>query len=358
MRLRKNCGFTLVELLVVISIIGLLVGLLLPAVQAAREAARRMQCSNNLKQLGLALHNYESSNRCFPGGYYESTRPNDYQPMAVGLLPYLEQQFLSNGYDSRIAPFEERGPIGIENVSVINTGISGFVCPSVPGSHDERRYRNIIKKILPPGSTSTSLSSNLLFHPPDPVVVFLTLNAAPSDYIVTTGVGLNYASLAFGTAASDSMDLMGVLRPSKATGRMRNTTAGVTDGLSNTFLLGERTGGKKIYVGRREIQPVIPGSPEPVYPLRMSNGGGWGNFLNGDHILEGGQPTSVAYPPVAGPQGINCNNLRNSSFHSFHPGGCHFLYGDGAVRFLAESTEPQVLAAQISSRNAEVFSRE
>jgi prepilin-type N-terminal cleavage/methylation domain-containing protein/prepilin-type processing-associated H-X9-DG protein len=357
-RLRKNGGFTLVELLVVISIIGVLVGLLLPAVQAAREAARRLSCSNNLKQLGLALLNYESAYRCFPNGYYESTRPNDYQPMAVGLLPFLELQTLSNGYDSRIAPFEERGPIGIKNVAVIYTGVSSFVCPSVPGSVDERKYRNIIKRILPPGSTSTSSVSNLHFHPPEPVLDILTLNAAPSDYIVTTGVGRNYASLAFGSAGSGSMDLMGVLRPSKTAGRSRNTTAGVTDGLSNTFLLGERTGGQKVYVGRREIEPVYPSNPEPIYPLRLSNGGGWGDFLNGDHILEGGQPSSVTYPPIAGSQGINCNNLRNSSFHSFHPGGCHFLYGDGAVRFLAENTEAQVLAAQISSRNAEVFSRE
>lgn len=350
MNVRKASGFTLVELLVVISIIGILVGLLLPAVQAAREAARRVTCSNNLKQLGIALLNYESSYRSFPSGYYESARPNDYQPMTVGLLPFLELQSLSNKYDSRIAPFEERGQIGLDNIAVINTGLNGFVCPSVPGSIEERKYRNIIEKILPPGSTSTPLSSTALFHPPNTVVLILTLNAAPSDYSVTTGVGTNYASLAFGSANPVTKDLMGALRPSYAASRGRNTSASVTDGLSNTFLLGERTGGQKLYVGRHELVPIDP--------TRLSNGGGWGDFLNGDHILDGGQPSSGTYPPMAGSQAINCNNFRNSSFHAFHSGGCHFLYGEGAVRFLSESTAAQVLVAQITSRNAEVFAQE
>jgi prepilin-type N-terminal cleavage/methylation domain-containing protein/prepilin-type processing-associated H-X9-DG protein len=358
MRLRKTRGFTLVELLVVIAIIGVLVGLLLPAVQAAREAARRMQCSNNVKQLGLALHNYESSYRTFPNGYYESMRPNDYQPMAVGLLPFLELQALSSAYDSRIAPFEERGPIGIENIRVINTSVIGFVCPSVPGGLEERKYKNIITRILPPGSNPSPPLSAMLFHPPPPVIVTTTLSAAPSDYIVTTGVGAKYASRAFGSATVGGADLMGILRPSKPLAPSRNTTAGVTDGLSNTFLLGERTGGQKIYVGRREVEPVSAGSSDAVYPLRLSNGGGWGDFLNGDHIVDGGLPASTAFPPEVGPQAINCNNYRNSSFHSFHPGGCHFLYGDGAVRFVSESIVDQALASQITSRNAEVVSGE
>jgi prepilin-type N-terminal cleavage/methylation domain-containing protein len=357
---KPSKGFTLVELLVAISIIGVLVALLLPAVQAAREAARRMQCSNNLKQLGLALLNYETSYRCFPHGYYESNMPNGYQPMAVGLLPFIEQQTLRDRYDSSIAPFEERGPVGISNIEVISTGISSFVCPSVPGSIEERKYRNIIKKILPPGSIpNPSASGNVAFHPPENVVLILTSNAAPSDYIVTTGVGPNYAAMAYGSSSTAaSMDLMGVMRPAKNMKPARNTTAGVTDGLSNTFLLGERTGGNKVYVGRREFVPTVTGNPDPIYPLRLSNGGGWGDFLNGDHILDGGQPASTAFPPIPGPQGINCNSLRNSSFHSFHVGGCHFLYADGSIHFVVESIEARALAGQITARNAEVLSKE
>ncbi len=347
---KKSHGFTLVELLVVISIIGVLVGLLLPAVQAAREAARRMSCSSNFRQLGFAFHNYESAFKSFPNGYYESVRPNDYQPMAIGLLTYLENTSLQMRYDSRIGPFEERGPIGVENIAVIGTDLSVFVCPSAPGTALDRRYRNTITRVLPPGLIVTNTGTSSLFHPPESVVYDLTLEAAPSDYIVTTGVGVNFATLALGNQDYNKIDLNGILRPSTRKSQVRNKASGVMDGLSNTFLMGERTGGVKLYVGRRELKPTDP--------VRMSNGGGWGDFLNGDHIVDGGEAFSTVFPALPGPNAINVNNFRNSSFHSFHSGGCHFLYGDGSVSYLSESISSRSLVGQISSRNAEVVTAE
>ncbi|MCD0459181.1 DUF1559 domain-containing protein [Roseiconus lacunae] len=136
-RRRQRHGFTLVELLVVIAIIGILVGLLLPAVQAAREAARRMSCSNNMKQIGLALHNYASVYRerfpnagyAWPGGY-----PNDYSPMAK-LLPFLEQQALTDLIDFDLYlghPAIADIPEGLHEAA--GTAVPSYLCPSDPES--------------------------------------------------------------------------------------------------------------------------------------------------------------------------------------------------------------------------------
>jgi prepilin-type N-terminal cleavage/methylation domain-containing protein len=133
---RLPAGFTLVELLVVITIIGILIALLLPAVQAAREAARRAQCSNNLKQLGLALHNYHAAHNIFPPaittlgsenpGYYTTLRAN----WAIIILPYLEQQGLFDSFDFSVS-LEQAGA-GNANVTARGTMLSTMLCPSEP----------------------------------------------------------------------------------------------------------------------------------------------------------------------------------------------------------------------------------
>jgi len=127
-------GFTLVELLVVIAIIGILIALLLPAVQAAREAARRAQCSNNLKQIGLAMHNYESSYKSFPAGAYSCC----WGTWLVALLPYMEQSNLEDEYDHR-GKFDDPGGYrysDARNLPVTTQRVQAYTCPSdTPTSH-------------------------------------------------------------------------------------------------------------------------------------------------------------------------------------------------------------------------------
>lgn len=156
-------GFTLVELLVVIAIIGILVGLLLPAVQAAREAARRMQCGNNLKQLGLALHNYESTNKRLPAGRAPTTSISTFG----ALLPYMEQSNVYQLVDFRVSSTHAN------NAAALGTNIPTFLCPSDPvgiipvagwaGTNYRTNQGSGILNSLPP-----TLSSDPNFGYPEP----------------------------------------------------------------------------------------------------------------------------------------------------------------------------------------------
>ncbi len=122
----RNAAFTLVELLVVIAIIGILVGLLLPAVQAAREAARRMQCTNNLKQLGLAFHNHESTFKALPPLYTSGSYVQPDHLCLTFVLPYLEQTALYNQIDMKVSGYNVR------NFTPFTTPIGSMMCPSAP----------------------------------------------------------------------------------------------------------------------------------------------------------------------------------------------------------------------------------
>ena len=129
----RRSAFTLIELLVVIAIIGVLIALLLPAVQSAREAARRAQCTNNLKQLALAANNYESTNGCFPGNSYEAPCSSCYQNFSafVRLLPFTEQQALYNAVNFSLTDYD------VPNVTVHGIALSVLSCPSDPWQAQE-----------------------------------------------------------------------------------------------------------------------------------------------------------------------------------------------------------------------------
>jgi len=332
-RIRK-VGFTLVELLVVIAIIGILVGLLLPAVQAAREAARRMQCSNNMKQLGLAFHNYESAYKSFPAAWYAGAPapPYNLQSGLVGLLPYMEQTALYSLYDTRVSPANERGPIGIANVAVISTVLPMFICPSAPGGGTDRIYNARVPAGALPGLAAS------------------TWRAAPSDYCVTTGVLGTFANIAYSGNAGGSRG--GALIPQNAQTAPKSTIGAITDGTSNTFLMGERTGGPLLYSGN--VPLTLPAAIATL--LSQTNGGGWGDPLVGEHWLGGAVRGAISLPIPQGGCAIGCTNIRGGGFHSFHTGGAMFVMGDGSVQFNSASVEPFTIAARITSGKGEVVS--
>jgi prepilin-type N-terminal cleavage/methylation domain-containing protein/prepilin-type processing-associated H-X9-DG protein len=296
-----NCkvrrGFTLVELLVVIAIIAVLIGLLLLAVQKVREAANRLHCSNNLKQLGLALHNYHDTHGRFPPGRADAgvTLPVNHG-WAPFILPFIEQQPLYNQYrwDVKVAD-----PL---NVPVGSTQLGSFQCPS---AEPNRVY-----------------------------TAGLTGNAACGDYAPTWHVDPDVIpALVKQGLIERPADPRGVLAPNLMTRQVE-----ITDGTSNTILLTEDAGRP------RRWRAGQPGPDQTV------EGGGWAAFNSGIS-LQGSSHDGATRP---GPCALNCTNERE--VYAFHPGGANAVFADGSVRFLKAGMSIRVLAALITRAGGEVIS--
>ncbi|WP_406698147.1 DUF1559 domain-containing protein [Singulisphaera sp. Ch08] len=315
---RHSDGFTLIELLVVIAIIAVLIALLLPAVQAARAAARRVQCVNNLKQLGLANHNYESTHFVFPPGQmklsYATTPKFRGFSLFVNLLPYIEQQPLYNRWN-----FSD--PLTNTEGTTANsaTVLAAFLCPAdiIPQNPvaNSTRWYAIASYGGSGGSQShppASLSSDGIFHATGP--------AAP---------GFNQVRI-----------------------------AEVTDGLSNTLLLGERNHVDPNY----DSFAAAGWTTEPMWQWGWWAAGG-GNFGLSDITMSTLAPINYRIgfsyanrPSDAGSAAAFAayDTLRVCSFGSQHPGGANFAMGDGSVRFLKDTTSQVVLRALGTRGGAEV----
>jgi prepilin-type N-terminal cleavage/methylation domain-containing protein/prepilin-type processing-associated H-X9-DG protein len=289
----RRRGFTLVELLVVIAIIGVLVGLLLPAVQAAREAARRMQCQNNLKQVGLALHNYSGAHGGFPSHTYYDVREDgsyQYSGWIPQILPYFEQANLAELYDHRFSFFE------LQNAQAMETRLSVLECPSNPGGLEPIR------------GMRQRLASGWTLNP--------DIVSYPADYSANRGF---YDPVIMPQAAWDSNATRGMFDWSSNV-KFRD----VTDGTTNTIFVHESAGRAHYYVnGRIETQePSFQG----WFDHWSGTNSGWTYGFQDDGVTRGG------------PRVINATN-RFANPYSFHPGGANFLLVDGSVRFIAETVD-------------------
>ena len=293
-RAGRRAGFTLIELLVVIAIIAVLIALLLPAVQAAREAARRAGCQDNLKQIGLAMHNYHATHDVFPIGYVASPSAdlNATSPgwgWGTAILPMMEQSPLYNAANLNL-PVE-----GPSNLTVRTTALAAYTCPT-------DRSTGLF--------TVTDATNN-------PIA-----DARSNSYAACFGRDVNIAK-----------------NPSGGNGLfMRNLAFGVkdiTDGTGQTIMVGERaclltrtpwagsiTGG---------TCRITPGSPSrstsiktaPIEPLARADTGG-------------GNSTNLFYDP--------------DDFFSPHPAGLYFLMADGSVKFIKSSVNPNIYG-DLASRN-------
>jgi prepilin-type N-terminal cleavage/methylation domain-containing protein/prepilin-type processing-associated H-X9-DG protein len=328
MRFRQSRdGFTLVELLVVIAIIGILVALLLPAVQAAREAGRRMQCGNGMRQTVLAMHLYHSANEAFPPAR-NSTPQFGHVPL---LLPYVEQSAIAALFD-RSKAFSDPA-----NQAAANSFLTIVRCPSNPEKN----------KIKMRKSSSTGSSYG----------AFLTTSGGTTttatDPTICTGWGNDYW-VNHAINSSFYVSPLGFTgKPTPALAGNLTTMAAITDGTSNTTLLLEHAGGDVHYV---------KGIRLPDTDLTMDQPGAWGTWMGWCAFQVQGYPNfgpSNPYPtnkstPAGTDCAVNCNNSQG--IYSFHPGGAQVGMCDGSVRFVTESLPVNVLLYMASKDGGEAYS--
>ena len=296
-RNHKRSAFTLIELLVVIAIIAILIGLLLPAVQKVREAANRMKCSNNLKQIGLALHNYESRHGEFPPGF------------STGVMP--------DGHNSPNGP---------------GWGWTAFILDDLEQGNLYRQI-DFNRPILDPGHAAVrSQILKLMLCPSDAGPETVPVYAFPNGFngnVMTQAPRSNYIGV-FGTGEA------GMDPPEVADGvfyrNSRTRVADVTDGLSNTLFVGER--GSRLASGT--WLGAIYGSGVPKNPL---NGAAstWVGEGAAVHVL--GHASNQPGHAPNGPSG------HVDDFASFHTTGVLFLRGDGSVRMLTDTINPSIYQA-------------
>jgi prepilin-type N-terminal cleavage/methylation domain-containing protein/prepilin-type processing-associated H-X9-DG protein len=356
MRLRSNAllgrrrpnprfGFTLIELLVVIAIIAVLIALLLPAVQAAREAARRAQCSNNLKQIGLALHNYESSVGAFPPAgkstYYASNPPDGQFVDGVGVLPRL-LSFLENAPAYNAINFSlDYNHLSGSNFTAYSTVISVFLCPSA--NREPSGGRDAVEP-NDPASTQAGIGYG--------VTDYGALCATTIDPLGRTG---GPCSTPIAIYRNCQMRTDGLLKQ----GMTR--LAEVIDGLSQTIVVTEDAGRDARFVSAYSeyfVTPVLT-VQRPVPPGQRRF---WRWAEPDSAIVSSTSINNKATPshessqyPQSGPSMGNSAGA-NDEIYGFHPGGVNTLLGDGSVRFLKESLNIVTQRSLITPKGSEVVS--
>jgi len=349
--MRRTCrsqaaGFTLIELLVVIAIIAVLIGLLVPAVQKVREAAARAQCQNNLKQVGLALHNFADTYRAFPPGRVATRNgiprlgvpatPTGTVPShswVPFVLPYLEQEALSNLYRRDVPTQGWANPLNRPNVTSIQLLV--LQCPAA--------------------------KPNRMHVEAFPATANNTPWGACMDYAAIKGIRTGAGQL----ATSGFVDAVTNAEGAMPDSEMRRLTD-IKDGTSNTILIAECAGRPEIWRAGRLVSLAELDPTNPRYPIEDAAGGdmpggAWAEQQNA-FFLDGSTPDGRLKP---GPCAINCTNnfcglpTRNyddGEVYSFHSGGANCVFADGSVQFLRANIDIRIFARLVTRSGQEVVS--
>jgi prepilin-type processing-associated H-X9-DG protein/prepilin-type N-terminal cleavage/methylation domain-containing protein len=316
MNVRRR-AVTLIEVLVVIAIIAILIGLLLPAVQKVRDSAARARCANNLKQLGLALHQFHDSHQVFPASGWTRAGPGNPGGKYVGwrslTLPFIEQENLQKLYDFNSNWWEGTNP------TAAAVPVKTYQCPSTPRGPD------VLSAVA---------------HPPRPALTFPN-PIAPTDYEAIMGVKPGSINPHLPTALYNSGNRFSVMYRNS-----RTRITDVTDGTSSTILVVECAARPLVYRKR---------SPNPT--LSNDQGIGWADS-EGPFSLDGASADGSA--EGCGPAGgctLAMNRKNDNEPYSFHSGGGNFLFADGHVRFVRESVALAIFAALCTKNGGEVVSQ-
>jgi prepilin-type N-terminal cleavage/methylation domain-containing protein len=307
-------AFTLVELLVAIAIIGVLVALLLPAVQAAREAARRNQCANNVKQLGLGFMNYESAHGGLPPRRWN--RDNEgYTGWGTFLLPYIEQQGVYNAYKWE---YDFYDPV---NKAVVETQLPVFICPSSP-----REEPALCTGKATAGSANTDKGTTFTV---EGRIDYLAPNGMT---VPTTGWGQKFTKFDNNSNWHQAMlDSTTNTAFANVMNRAPRKLKDIMDGTSQTLLINETAGWPQQWVGRTRVMP----------DLTVGNRGSWAGWqafvywpYSSDGLMDANSnPTAGDLLDCA----VNCNNYH--AMYGFHVGGALVTFCDGSVRYVNEQLD-------------------
>jgi prepilin-type N-terminal cleavage/methylation domain-containing protein/prepilin-type processing-associated H-X9-DG protein len=381
---REAClrpGFTLVELLVVIAIIGVLIALLLPAVQAARDAAKRSACQNNMRQIGLAFHNYESAESHLPfckrveaDGAARSWAPD--------LLPFLEQENLISAanYDldqdwwrlhseyiedpanpGTYIPDPDGG--AVPNGITVQKFVEVLVCPSSP-VQERTQFKDdgpVGHKIGACGDyfTPEGVHSRILNELPAELPAGSAIPGFPEGTTATSNIVLSGVLQPYGagTLPSWTTTIAGDPRVELVSKRPKYPAlSGVTDGTSNTILLGECAGREDVWRGRI-MKPANASRTEPN--CARARGGAWATNDNSYAIgqrINWCVSSATGLDAIPGTMKINNSNEWGHLYYSFHDGGANFTFADGSVRFISDRVPLWVLASLTTRSGGEGLS--